>query len=119
MPGNHPGATVTVSSGLAQMSVICPDGSAQTLSITFPEQSYTVGVNDPSWYPSDQSSSLVYQGATMAPAILCGGKPGYAPNGATFSASFQSRATTDPPRMASPLPPASEGRLGSSAGQRE
>ena len=97
MPGNHPGATVTVSSGVAQMNVVCPDGSAQTLSITFPEQSYTVGVNDASWYPSaDQSSLLVYQGTTMAPASLCGGRPGYAPNGATFAALLQSTDTSDP-----------------------
>jgi hypothetical protein len=96
MPGNHPGATVTVSGGMVQMNVICPDGSAQTLTVTLPDQSYTVSANDSSWYPSgDQTSSLVYQGSTMAPSTLCDGKQGHAPNGATFTANFQSTDTSD------------------------
>jgi len=41
MPGNHPGTTVTVTTGIVQMNVVCPDGSAQTLTITLPVQSYT------------------------------------------------------------------------------
>ena len=71
MPGNHPGTTVTVTAGIVQMNVVCPDASAQTLTITLPVQSYTVGANDNSWYPSaDQTSSLIYQGSTMAPLTL-------------------------------------------------
>ncbi len=97
MPGTHPGATVTVTGGIVQVNVICADGSAQTLTMALPEQSYTVGANDNSWYPSpDQSSSLVYQGSVMAPATLCGGHQGNAPNGATMSAIFQSTDATDP-----------------------
>src|ERR1700719_790015 len=97
MPGNHPGTTVTVTAGIVQMNVVCPDASAQTLTITLPVQSYTVGANDNSWYPSaDQTSSLVYQGSTMAPLTLCGGRQGFAPNGATLSAIFLSPDTTDP-----------------------
>ena len=97
MPGTHPASTVTVTGGLVQMNVICPNGIAQTLSMTLPEQTFVVGVNDNSWYPSaEQSNSLVYQGTTVAPVTLCGGKAGVAPNGATFTGLFESSDANDP-----------------------
>jgi hypothetical protein len=97
MPGMHPAATVTVSDGMVQMNVVCLDGSAQTVTMTLPVQSYSVPSNDNSWYPSgDPSSPLVYQGTAKVPLNVCGGLRGLAPNGATFTAGFQSTDNSDP-----------------------
>src|SRR4029077_14661188 len=97
MPGMHSAATVTVSGGMVQMNVVCLDGSAETVTMTLPVQSYSVPSNDNSWYPStDPSSPLVYQGTAKAPLNLCGGLRGFAPNGVSFTAIFQSTDNSDP-----------------------
>jgi len=85
MPGSHPEANVTVSSGTVTLQVICPDNSVHPLTINLPTGNYDDPVNSSAWLPSgDQSSSSVYQGSAVS--NVCGTQTGHAPKGATFSA---------------------------------
>lgn len=97
IPGGPPTTdTVTVGGGTVSITVNCPNGSTEPLTIALPTQSYTVPAGDGGdWFPSgDQSSSLVYQGSITVPSSSCGGVQGHAPQGATFSANFTATDTT-------------------------
>ena len=94
IPGTHPAATVRVSGASVALTVDCPRGATVPVTIPLPAQSYSIPANSPGWYPfGDQHSPLVYQGPVTVPGTLCGGQTGHAPQGATFTATFQS---TDP-----------------------
>jgi hypothetical protein len=94
IPGSHAADTVSFSNVSVVLPVQCPDGTTDTLTIPIPNQSITVPVNNSNWFPSgDQQSPLVYQGSIIAPANLCGGEEGHAPQGATFAANLS--ASTD------------------------
>jgi hypothetical protein len=89
VPGSHPADTVTLSNVSVTLPVKCPNGTTDTLTIPIPNQTITVPANNSNWFPSgDQNSPLVYQGSITAPAALCGGEQGHAPQGATFTASL-------------------------------
>jgi hypothetical protein len=72
---------VSVTNAVVQLSVSCPNGKSQTITIKLPSQSFSVSANNNSWVPSDS----VYQGQTTVPSTLCGGHQGTT-NGATFMA---------------------------------
>jgi hypothetical protein len=94
IPGTHPAATVRVFDASVSLTVDCPGGSTVPVTIPLPAQFYTIPANSPDWFPSgDQQSPLVYQGSVTVPTTLCAGQTGHAPQGATFTAKFQS---TDP-----------------------
>ena len=85
MPGSHPDAHVTFTSGTVTVQVTCPDNSVQQLTINLPTQTYDDPQDSSAWLPSgDQSSSLVNQGSTIS--TVCGTQTGHAPKGATFTA---------------------------------
>lgn len=86
LPPGQPATTIAVSGGSVVIPVICPNNSIQNITINFPSQNYAVSANNTSWVPS--AASNLYQASTVAPSTLCGGKTGYAQNGATFTASF-------------------------------
>lgn len=89
VPGSHAADTVTFSNISVTLPVKCPNGTSETLTIPMPNQTITVPANNSNWFPSgNQSSPLVYQGSITAPANLCGGATGHAPQGATFTANL-------------------------------
>ena len=73
--------TVSVTGATGHISVGCPDGSTQTITINFPSTSVPVPANNSAWFPSDNNT---YQGKAIAPSNLCGGKGGI-DKGAVFS----------------------------------
>lgn len=79
----HATDTVSMTSGVVRVSVSCPNGSSQTITINLGSQSVTVPADGNGWSPSDST----YQGQTKAPSTLCGGHPGKT-NGATFMGTF-------------------------------
>lgn len=100
IPGTHPAATVTLSGGQLQLNVMCTNGSAQTLTMTFPSQSYTIATNNNSWYPTaDQTNAASYEASLTVPSSLCGGNPGRAVNGATFAGDLDSTDAADSTSM--------------------
>lgn len=74
VPGNHSTLTLTVVHPQVTVTVRCVSGAtptAATITVTMPTTTYTI--TGDAWYPSgDQSSPLVYQGASTVPD-LCGG----------------------------------------------
>src|SRR5262249_48670949 len=93
MPDFHPEATVSLTGANVQTDVSCPDGSSYTLTISLPDQSYSIPANDDSWSPSpNRKSPLVYQGS--ATASTCTG--GVAKS-AYFSALGVNAGTGNPP----------------------
>jgi len=62
--------TTSVTSAIAHMSVSCPGGGSQTITINFPSQSVSVPAKNSGWYPSNAN---IYQGKGIAPSNLCGG----------------------------------------------
>jgi hypothetical protein len=84
-PGSHDSTTITVGGNLL-LPVVCSDNSIQTVTINFPTQSYSVPANNGNWMPSADQN--FYQAYGVAPSNLCGGKKGFASNGATFTATF-------------------------------
>jgi hypothetical protein len=79
----HPEDTVSVTSAVVRVSVSCPNGSSQTITINIGSQSVSVPADVHAWSPGDS----IYQGQTKAPSTLCGGQQGRT-NGATFMASY-------------------------------
>ena len=79
----HPEDTVSVTSAVVRVSVNCTNGGSQTITINIGSQPVSVTADTTAWSPSDST----YQGQTMVPSTLCGGKQGTA-NGATFTATF-------------------------------
>jgi hypothetical protein len=74
-------ATDTVSmTGVVRISVSCPNGRSESISISLASQSITVPADGNGWYPGNTA----YQGQITAPSNLCGGRPGKT-NGATFT----------------------------------
>jgi hypothetical protein len=73
--------TISVTSAVVLVSVTCPKGASQTITINIPAQSFSVTANTSNW----SSSANAYQGQTRAPSNLCGGLGGTT-NGATFTA---------------------------------
>lgn len=73
--------TVLVTGATGHISVGCPDGSTQTITINFPSSSVPVPANNSAWFPSANNT---YQGKAIAPSNLCGGKGGI-DKGAVFS----------------------------------
>jgi len=66
MPGTHAAATVTVPTSFTEIDVACRDGSSYTLSVPAPassqsaspnSQTFTIGVNDNTQYPSAVASA--------------------------------------------------------------
>jgi hypothetical protein len=72
--------TVSVTNMVMQLSVGCPDGSSQTITINAPAQSFDVPPNPSSWVPSNSTQAT-------APPTLCGGKAGVE-SAVTFSANL-------------------------------
>jgi hypothetical protein len=64
--------TVSVTNTIMQLSVSCPNGASQTITINAPTQSFLVRANTTSWFPSADT----YEGQARAPSTLCGGKGG-------------------------------------------
>lgn len=52
MPGSHPAATVKYPYGYAETDVSCSDGTSYTLTIPATAQSFAIGANDNTVYPS-------------------------------------------------------------------
>jgi hypothetical protein len=73
--------TVSVTSAIGYISVACPDGSSQKITINFPSTSVPVPAKNNAWFPS---ASNTYQGKAIAPSNLCGGKGGVE-KGAVFT----------------------------------
>ena len=73
--------TVSVTSAVGHISVGCPDGSTQTITINFPSSSVQLPAKNNAWFPSDNNT---YQGKAIAPSNLCGGKGGLE-KGAVFT----------------------------------
>jgi hypothetical protein len=79
---------MTVSAAQVTFAVSCVSGatpSASTLTVIMPAQTYQI-TND-QWYPSDQSSPLVYQGSVTVPNLCSGGNIRLA-KGGIFTASL-------------------------------
>jgi hypothetical protein len=80
--GANSGAiTVSVTGATGNISVGCPDGSTQTITINFPATSVPVPAKNNAWFPADNNT---YQGTAIAPSNLCGGKGGL-DKGAVFN----------------------------------
>ena len=77
------GMTISVTSGVAQVSIRCSNGTSQTLNVNIPAQSYSVAANIRNWSSSDS----IYLGQMTAPSNLCGGRPGTT-WGARFTCTF-------------------------------
>ena len=73
--------TVSVTGATGRISVGCPDGSTQTITINFPSSSVQVPAKNNAWFPSADNT---YQGKAIAPSNLCGGKGGL-DKGAVFN----------------------------------
>ena len=73
--------TVSVTGATGHISVGCPDGSTQSITINFPSVSVPVPAKNNAWFPSDNNT---YQGKAIAPSNLCGGKGGL-DKGAVFN----------------------------------
>jgi hypothetical protein len=70
---NSDPTTVSVTNAKMWLSVKCPNGSFQTITINPPARSFLVPANgNNSWLPSDST----YEGTTTAPSTLCGGRAG-------------------------------------------
>jgi hypothetical protein len=90
----HPAATVSLTSGNVQADVRCFDGSSYTLTIPLPlNQSYSIPVNDDSWFPSPKT----YQGSATATACGGGATQGVL-EGAYFSALGVANGVGNPPK---------------------
>jgi hypothetical protein len=81
--GFHPSDTVSVTNAVVQVSVNCPNGSSQTITVNIGSQPVTVEADSNAWSPSDST----YQGQTKVSSTLCGGTQGRT-SGATFMATF-------------------------------
>jgi hypothetical protein len=79
----HPEDTVSMTNAVVRVSVNCPDGSSQTITINLGPQPVTVTADANAWFPSDTT----FQGQTIVPSTQCGGKQGTT-KGATFMAKF-------------------------------
>src|SRR5438445_13064085 len=64
--------TIAVTNPTMQLSVTCPNGSSETITVNAPAQSFLIPANINTWFPSDTT----YEGATTAPPTLCGGQGG-------------------------------------------
>jgi hypothetical protein len=64
--------TVSVTNTTVQLSVSCPNGGSQIITLNVPTQSFMVPAHTTNWFPSDN----IYQGQTAMPPTLCGGKAG-------------------------------------------
>src|SRR6267143_2569392 len=71
--------TIAVTNPTMLLSVRCPNGSSETITINAPVQSFLVPANVNSWFPLD----TIYEGATTVPSTLCGGQGGVE-TGVTF-----------------------------------
>jgi hypothetical protein len=65
-------AKVSVTNPMMQVSVRCPDGSSQTITVNAPAQSLSMPANNSSWFPS----VATYQAKAIVPSTLCGGQGG-------------------------------------------
>jgi hypothetical protein len=77
----HATDTVSMTNAVVRVSVSCPDGSSQSITINLGSQSVTVPANGTGWSPG------IYQGQTKALSTLCGGRPGKT-NGATLMGTY-------------------------------
>ena len=77
----HATDTVAMTNAVVRVSVSCPNGSSQTITINLGSQSVTVPADGNDWSPGN------YQGQTNAPSTLCGGHPGKT-NGATLMGTY-------------------------------
>ncbi|HEX5246998.1 MAG TPA: SBBP repeat-containing protein [Gaiellaceae bacterium] len=75
MPGQHPQATVQVVDAQVAFAATCVNGpGGGTITVPMANASYVDPANGSSWIPSgDQTSPLVYQGATTIPNLCSGG----------------------------------------------
>jgi hypothetical protein len=88
-PGNSTANTVGVNNASVSLTVVCPGSSTEQLVIPIPDQTYQVARSE--WVPTNsQSDPRVWQGQVTVPETTCGGQPGRAPGGATFTADFHS-----------------------------
>src|ERR1700676_3122174 len=83
--------TVSVTGATGHISVGCPDGSTQTITINFPSSSVQVPAKNNAWFPSANNT---YQGKAIAPSNLCGGKGGVE-KGAVFNISHGEKCDND------------------------
>jgi choice-of-anchor A domain-containing protein len=89
IPGFNGSVEAEVADAVITVEVTCSNGTNTYLPITLPTE--TFNITNSNWYPSgSQSDSSVWQGAITVPSTLCGGKPGYAPKGATFAGRLSS-----------------------------
>jgi hypothetical protein len=88
---NSGATTVSVTGATAKVSILCPNGSSQTITIKFPTQSLSVPAKNNGWFPASDNT---YQGTTTAPSNLCGGKQGHT-NGIVFTATFGEKCDDD------------------------
>jgi hypothetical protein len=84
------GTTVSVTGASAQVSVSCPSGNNQTLTVNIPAQSVYLSGYQSGWSPS----SNTYQGQITAPSSLCGGQQGRI-NGIVFTATYGQKCDGD------------------------
>jgi len=95
MPGAHPAASLTVSSGTVVVGVKCSDGSQTHLVVGLAAATYQVAAGDNAWLPSGNSADAsTYQGAVAVPSSFCAGRSGTSGT-VTFSADFTSTDATD------------------------
>jgi hypothetical protein len=64
--------TVSLTSTTMQLSVACPNGSSQTITINPGAGSFLMPGSFSGYLPSENT----YEGSVTAPSNLCGGKPG-------------------------------------------
>jgi hypothetical protein len=76
----HATDTVSMTNAVVRVSVSCPNGSSESITINLGSQSVTVPADGNGWSPGN------YQG-TKAPSTLCGGHPGKT-NGATLMGTY-------------------------------
>jgi choice-of-anchor A domain-containing protein len=89
VPGCNTSLEAEVADAVVTVEVTCANGTNTYLPIPLPTE--TFNITSSAWYPSGtQSSSSVWQGEITVPSTLCGGKPGYAPKGATFTGRLSS-----------------------------
>jgi hypothetical protein len=73
--------TVSVTNAVVLVSIKCPTGKSETITVNLSPRSFSVPANSSNW----SASATDYQGQTKAPSSLCGGQQGTT-NGATFTA---------------------------------
>jgi hypothetical protein len=89
--GQSPASTISVPSAIGLITVNCPDGKSQTITLNFSVQSISVPAKNAGWFPGGQNT---YQAQATAPPNLCKGKQGFY-HGCIFTLTYSQKCDRD------------------------